>query len=252
VGDPAARPALRIELLGDAPYEPVWSLQKRMVAARAADEISDTLLVVEHQHTYTLGSSGHESNILLSPEEMAERGITIFRVDRGGDVTYHGPGQLVGYPILKLPRTLDNGLRADVIAYVRNLEEVIIRTLADFGILARREPGLTGVWVDAAFNEHGEPPAKIAAIGVKVTTRGVTYHGFALNIDPDMSYFAGIIPCGITDKPVTSMARLLGYTPELNTVLEPLIHHFGNVFELVPTFDHPLPIGEWLSGDVTP
>ena len=210
--------------LGRLPYSDAWTLQKRLSVARGADQIPDTLLWVEHPHTYTLGTSGHAENVLLSPEELTARGIELHRVDRGGDVTYHGPGQLVGYPILKLPQGRD-GLHADVIAYVRGLEQTLIRALADFGIAACVYPGLTGVWVNLP-----ETPAKIAAIGVRVTTKRVTMHGFALNVNTDLAYFKGIIPCGIPDKPVTSMEQVLGHAVPMEQVAARVASAFGAVF----------------------
>ncbi|HRE46259.1 MAG TPA: lipoyl(octanoyl) transferase LipB [Aggregatilineales bacterium] len=195
--------------LGRMAYAEAWALQRDYAAQRGADVIPNTLLFVEHPHTYTLGTKGDAANILLSPAALAARGITVHQVDRGGDVTYHGLGQLVGYPILKLPPGGD-GLHADVVGYVRWLESILITALASFGIHGQRLAGYTGVWVE----QRGEL-AKIAAIGVRVTTRRVTMHGFALNVDPDLSYFQGIVPCGISDKPVTSLAALLEQPPTL-------------------------------------
>jgi lipoyl(octanoyl) transferase len=204
-------------------YAETWTLQNHLSELRSGEGGVDRLLLVEHPHTYTLGSSGHDDYVLLSETERERRGISLFHVDRGGDVTYHGPGQIVGYPILKLPR--DHELRANVIGYVRNLEQVIIHTLADYGINAKPIPKLTGVWVDTP---HGE--AKIAAIGVRVNVKAVTKHGFALNVNTDLSYFDGIIPCGIRDKGVTSMAALIGAEVDEADVRRRLIHHFGDVF----------------------
>ena len=195
---------LRVCHLGLVPYLDAWALQKQLAQERGADHIADTLLLLEHPHTYTLGSAGHQEYILLSPDALAARQIEVHRVDRGGDVTYHGPGQLVGYPIFRLPPQLDN-LHADVIDYIRRLEQALIAALATFGITGWTYAGLTGVWVgDQAA------PAKICAIGVKITTKRVTFHGFALNVNTDMSYFEGIVPCGIHDKAVASMQQLLG------------------------------------------
>src|SRR5215831_18531613 len=214
----------RVVSLGKLQYLEAWALQKRLAAARGADEIPDMLLWVEHPHTYTLGSSGNADNVLLSAEEVAARRIELHRVDRGGDVTYHGPGQLVGYPILKLARGGD-GLHADVISYVRGLEQMLIGALAIFGITACVYPGLTGVWVNELAS-----PAKIAAIGVRVTSKRVTMHGFALNVNTDLDYFKGIIPCGIADKSVTSMARLLGQMLDMDHVSERVGEAFAAVF----------------------
>ncbi len=208
------------------PYADALALQNQLVSARSLDEIPDHLLLLEHPHTYTLGSAGHTENILMPPEERTRRDVTVVEADRGGDVTYHGPGQLVGYPLLKLPRTPDSRLRTDVVGYVRKLEQVIIQTLADYGIMSKRLDGLAGVWVDMLQGE-----AKVCAVGVKVNVRGVTKHGFALNIHPDMIYFDGIIPCGIRDKTVTSMANLLDKIPDRYEVATRLINHFGTIFD---------------------
>lgn len=232
----------QIRRLGLVPYREAWELQKRLAVERAADSIPDTLLLLEHPHTYTFGRSGHEENLVWTPEHLAERGITVEWVDRGGDVTYHGPGQLVGYPIMKLgvPTNDDGRLpQADYVGYVRRIEEMLIRTLARFGIVSGQMTKLTGVWVqpDAASRcPHCPPsarlaPSKIAAIGVKVDSRGVSQHGFALNVSPDMSYFDGIIPCGIRDHGVISMADLLIDVPSMETVMEKLLVEFGKVVE---------------------
>lgn len=214
---------LEIRRLGLVPYEEAWALQKSLAAARSKNEIPDTLLLLQHPHTYTLGSSGKRENLLWSEEECQKKGISIFKVDRGGDITYHGPGQLVGYPILQLGR---DSLRADVIQYIRTLEEVLITTLAVFGVKGERLTGFTGVWV----NVNGEL-AKIAAIGVKVTARAITQHGFALNINTDMAYFQGIIPCGIDDRPVTSLQQICSAVQDFEAVTDEV----SRVFERVMT-----------------
>ncbi|MCC7208223.1 MAG: lipoyl(octanoyl) transferase LipB [Anaerolineae bacterium] len=225
----AAPHSFQTQDLGRLDYAAAWQLQREMAAARGADQIPDTLLWVEHPHTYTLGSAGDERNILLDADQLAARGVTVHRVDRGGDVTYHGPGQIVGYPLIKLPAS-GEGLHADVVGYVRALEEVLIRALAHFDIAAGRLPGLTGAWVGLEGTGHPRGPAKIAAIGVRVTTRRVTMHGFALNVDPDLAYFRGIIPCGIPDKPVTSMAEWTGHAFARADVIAALEGAFGDVF----------------------
>jgi len=209
---------------GCMPYQQAWDWQNTLADARGRGETPDRLILLQHPHTYTLGTSAHEDNLLLSADELVQRGITVFHVDRGGDITYHGPGQLVGYPIIQLPRTSDT-LRMDVIGYVRNVEQVIIRTLADYGIVGKPISGLTGVWVDTPLGE-----AKFCAIGVRVNVRAVTKHGFALNLNTDLSYFDGIIPCGIRDKGVTSLAQLLGAPVDESLATQRLIHHFGCVF----------------------
>lgn len=216
--------------LGRVSYADAWALQNQLSEMRSSEDGPDRLLLLEHPHTYTLGSSGHDDYVLFSEAERERLGITLFHVDRGGDVTYHGPGQIVGYPILRLPR--DHELRANVIGYVRNLEQVIIHTLADYGISAKPIPKLTGVWVDTPRGEE-----KIAAIGVRVNVKAVTKHGFALNVNTDLSYFEGIIPCGIRDKGVTSMAVLPGHPVDEAEVRRRIIRHFGVVFgyEMVET-----------------
>ncbi len=213
---------------GRIPYHEALDLQNRLVEARSRGEAPDRMLLLEHPHTYTLGTSSHDEHLLLSQADLARLGVEVFRIDRGGDITYHGPGQLVGYPIIHLPR--EGNLRADFVGYVRKLETVLIHTLADFGIPARPISGLTGVWVDTPASE-----AKIAAIGVKINVRAITKHGFALNVNSDLSYFDGIIPCGIRDKGVTSMAQLLGAPVDEAEVVQRVIAHFGAVmrFEMV-------------------
>jgi lipoyl(octanoyl) transferase len=210
---------------GLVPYQVAWDWQNRLADQRGRDEIPDQLLLLSHPPTFTLGSSGHDDNLLWTPEECARRGVEIVRVDRGGDITYHGPGQLVVYPIIRLRRS--DSLRADVIGYLRNLEAVIIHVLADYGISGKVIPGLTGVWVDTPRGEE-----KICAIGVKVTTRAVTKHGFALNLNTDLCYFEGIIPCGIRDKGVTNLAVLLDAPVDEAEAARRVVTHFGQVFGL--------------------
>jgi len=192
-----------VRRLGLIPYREAWELQRRLAEQRRAGEVPDTLLLLQHPHTYTIGRSGSRDHVFLSDVQLAARGITCLEVDRGGDVTYHGPGQLVGYPIVDL------GLKPDVGAYLRALEACLIAVLAGFGIAAGRLPGFTGVWI--------EGQRKIAAIGVKVAS-GITTHGFALNVSTDLSLFAHILPCGIRDKGVTSMASELGRAPDMTAV----------------------------------
>jgi lipoate-protein ligase B len=193
--------------LGLIDYQTAWDWQRRIAELRAEGAIEDTVLLLQHSHTYTLGRSGDRKHLLMSEAERKRRGVAVFEVDRGGDITYHGPGQLVVYPILALGKPGPDGRlpHLDYVGYLRSLESVIIDTLQPFGITGHREEGLTGVWVDTAAG-----PAKVAAIGVKVTAAGVSMHGLALNVDPDLSFFSGIVPCGIADKGVTSMAKLLG------------------------------------------
>ena len=195
-------------------YGRAFEWQQQLVAQRKAGEIPDQFILLEHPHTITLGRNGHLENLLASHEILTRAGIAFHPTDRGGDITYHGPGQIVGYPILDLREW-----KRDVGAYVRALEQVLIDTLADFGIQAGRIPSLTGVWVDGR---------KIAAIGVHIS-RWVTSHGFALNVATDLQFFQYIVPCGLT-KPVTSMAEM-GCSATREEVAGSLAAHFGRVFE---------------------
>jgi lipoyl(octanoyl) transferase len=204
-------------------YGPALELQQELIAARKSGATPDHLLLLEHPHVITLGRNGHPENLLASAEIMERAGISFFPTDRGGDVTYHGPGQLVAYPILDLREW-----KRDVGAFVRAVEQTIIDTLADYGIEAGRIPKLTGVWVG---------DRKIAAIGVHIS-RWVTSHGLALNVSTDMSYFQYIVPCGLT-KPVTSMAQL-GVRVTLEEVSRSLAVHFGRVFECEMLYEAPV------------
>lgn len=216
----ASRRECAVSFLGIFPYQDAWDLQRRTGELRARDEVPDTLLLLEHPPTYTLGRTADSSNILLSEAELERRGIGLFEVDRGGDVTYHGPGQLVGYPIMLVED------RRDLLRYIRNLEETIIRALEDFDIESGRIAGLSGVWIG---------DRKIAAIGVKMGR--VTSHGFALNVTTDLDYFNHIVPCGIRDKGVTSMEAELAKSragqpvPDIRTVAEAVASRFADVFE---------------------
>jgi len=207
--------------LGRTDYGQALELQRQLIAERQQGLIPDQLLLLEHPHVITLGRNGHAGNVLASAEILSRAGIAFYPTDRGGDVTYHGPGQLVGYPIVDLREW-----QRDVGAYVRAVEQAIIDTLADYGISAGRIPKLTGVWVDNR---------KIAAIGVHIS-RWVTSHGFALNVSTDLTYFQYIVPCGLT-KPVTSMAAL-GVDAGLHEVGQTLAAHFGRVFDCE--------MGEWI------
>ena len=201
---------------GTMDYLAAWEWQRELVRQRSIGAIGDTLLLIEHPHTYTLGRSTKDGHLLITPEQLAEQGIALVESDRGGDITYHGPGQVVGYPILKLSQ---HG--GDLLRYLRLLEEMLIMALASFGVAAGRIAGLTGVWVG---------DAKIAAIGVKLSASGITQHGFALNVATDLSYFQQIIPCGIADKGVTSLERLLGITMPRAAVEQRVVAAFGEVF----------------------
>lgn len=201
VNDMNALCALRLP--GLTPYEASWRLQHRLVQARQQQLIPDLLLLLEHPPVYTIGRAGQDQEVLLDREACRLRGVEVHYTDRGGRVTYHGPGQLVGYGIIDL-----RGLAMGVRGYIRSLEEGLIAALRRLGIESRQEEGLTGVWVG---------DEKIAAIGIRVS-RGITMHGFALNVDPDLSFFRDIIPCGITDRGVTSIRRVRGTAPSLDDV----------------------------------
>ncbi|HEV2299661.1 MAG TPA: lipoyl(octanoyl) transferase LipB [Candidatus Acidoferrales bacterium] len=207
--------------LGLIAYEPAFDLQRRLVAARKAGLIPDVLLLCEHPHVITLGRNGHRENLLASEHLLRQMGVEFRPTDRGGDITYHGPGQIVGYPILDL-----TGIRRDVAWYVRQLEEAMIRATSDFGITAVRKPGMTGVWVEGA---DGSAAEKLAAIGVHLS-RWVTSHGFAYNVSTDLRYFDLIVPCGIPDKRATSLERLLGRALGREEVAPRIVVHLGDVF----------------------
>jgi lipoyl(octanoyl) transferase len=208
-----------VRRLGLVDYTEAWSMQKRLAEERRLGAIPDTLVLLQHPHTYTIGRSGTREHVYLDQAELQRRGITCLEVDRGGDVTYHGPGQLVGYPILDL------GPQPDVGHYLRELEGCLIDALDDFGIRAGRLAGYTGVWIG---------DYKIAAIGVKVS-QGITTHGFALNVSTDLSLFDHILPCGIRDKGVTSMAAQLGVAPAMDTVADAVVAHFASRFSALGT-----------------
>jgi len=202
--------------MGRVSYGDALDLQEELVVQRREGTIPDQLLLLEHPHVITLGSSSDADHILAPPEERERLGIQLFEAGRGGDVTYHGPGQLVGYPILALSPD-----RKDLHQYLRDLEEVLLRTSAHFGIGAHREEGFTGVWA---------LQGKLAAIGVRVSSGWITSHGFALNVDPDLSFFSTIVPCGLHDRPVSSFAQILGRPVSLEEVVPPLIRSFEEVF----------------------
>ena len=214
--------------LGRMEYGAALAVQRSLVEARQQDRVPDQLLLLEHPHVITLGRNGHLENLLASGHVLDRAGISFYPTDRGGDVTYHGPGQLVGYPILDL-----NEWRRDVHAYVRALEQALIDTLAEFAIQAGRIPGLTGVWV----GERGVNERKIAAIGVHLS-RWVTSHGFALNVHTDLTYFQYIVPCGLA-KPVASMAQF-GVRASLDEVSRVLAVHFGRVFDCRVLLEQPV------------
>ena len=225
---------LQVHRLGLVEYVPTWEQQEELLAATVAIKTHNRqaeatggpflptpnhLLLCEHPHTYTLGKSGKPEHLLLDEAALAAHGASYHRINRGGDITYHGPGQLVGYPILDL----DN-FRPDIHWYLRTLEEAVILTLREYGLYPGRIAGLTGVWLD--WEENAPNPRKICAMGVKCS-RWVTMHGFALNVEPDLSYFGYIVPCGITDKAVTSLAQELGRSVAVAEVQERLLGHLA-------------------------
>ncbi len=245
-----------VQDLGLIAYEGAWRLQEQYAAEIAAGQRPATLLLLEHPHVYTFGRQGQAKNLLWGEEQLKQRGVAVLWVDRGGDVTYHGPGQLVGYPLIPLGRPGELEVRtvpaedsekrfistripqADYVEYLRKLEQVLIVALARLGLGAGQQPGLTGVWVQADVYsrcprckpEDRQKPAKVAAIGVKVDVHGISRHGFGLNVDPDMTYWDGIIACGLADYPVVSLADLLSPAPDMPRVKREVARAFGEVF----------------------
>lgn len=211
----AAQPCRYVDL-GEIEYGAAWDIQRQIVSERKQGLIGDCLLFAEHPHVITMGRSSKQEHLLASRQQLEQAGVALWETNRGGDVTYHGPGQLIGYPILDLKEW-----KRDVVAYLRALEQALIDAVAEFGITGERLPGCTGVWVGGA---------KLAAMGVHVS-RWVTSHGFALNVTTDLRRFEYIVPCGLS-KPVTSMECLLGEAPPRQAVLDAIVRHFGRVFGL--------------------
>jgi len=203
--------------MGRVEYGKAWSLQKKVHGQRVREEISDVLLLLEHPPTLTIGKSGVLANVLVPPERLAEMGISLFLIERGGDATFHGPGQVVGYPIMDLRQR-----GKDIYRFITDLEEVMIRTVLDFSLKAERDPGHRGVWVGKK---------ELGAIGLSVR-RWVTMHGFALNVTTDLDLFSIINPCGFTDRQATSMAACLARDVPTAEVLDRLKHHFSKVFDV--------------------
>jgi lipoyl(octanoyl) transferase len=216
---------IEVKSLGMLAYAEALKLQEQLVKRRRAGDIPDQLLLLEHPHVITLGTSSSTDHVLVGEEERALLGIELFETGRGGDVTYHGPGQLVGYPILDLKPD-----RCDLHRYVRDIEEALIRALANFDLHCGRKAGLTGVWLG---------DEKIAAIGVRVSSGWITSHGFALNVNTDLQFFDAIVPCGIRDHGVTSMQRALGRRVALDEVAEAVAWQFEAVFGTSPTAIRP-------------
>lgn len=214
--------------LGRVEYEPMWNLQRQvqqaLIAAKRAEPpqlLPHVFLLVEHPPVYTLGKSGDANNLLVSESFLAQKGATFFHIDRGGDITFHGPGQLVGYPILDLDR-----ISPDIHLYLRNLEEIIIRVCRDYGVISDRVDGKTGVWIKAQVEAESR---KICAMGIRCS-RWVTMHGFALNINTDLAYFDYIVPCGIQNRAVTSLQSELGRSVDEEDVRSRIVSHFSDVF----------------------
>ena len=251
----AAKKLISVVQLGTIDYATGLRLQEQLVALRKEEKIGNVLLLLEHKPVITLGRNAKAANIIAPPELLKQRGVELFECDRGGDVTFHGPGQLVGYPIFDLrshargPSDAPSAPRKHLgaVDFVRRLEEVLIRTCADFTIETKRIPGLTGVWTapdignahvataasavqrsEASAPRH-TPESKLAAIGIHIS-RSITSHGFALNVNPDLTYFNLIVPCGITTKPVTSMQKELGKDLDMNAVAESISRNLGKVF----------------------
>lgn len=233
----------QVHCLGSIDYKEAWDLQNTLATQIAAGQRPPTLLLLEHPHTYTFGRSGHPENMLWDQAELDRRGIAVHWVDRGGDVTYHGPGQLVGYPLLPLApgglrASVESGSprlpQADYVGYIRKLEIALIDVLEKFDVAGEQIPGLTGVWVrppggESGLHPHPQAPAKIAAIGVKVDVKGISRHGFALNVSPDMLYWQGIIGCGLEDHAVISLADLIQPAPSMPAVIQAVTRAFGEV-----------------------
>lgn len=224
--------AVRVQDMGLIDYQEAWDLQEsllrvnvglKLASGKSAPHKIDTqhyLLLCEHPHVYTLGKSGSEEHILINEEERAEKGISYYKINRGGDITYHGPGQITGYPIFDLEK-----FKPDLGWYLRTMEEVMIRLLAEYGLEGGRSQGETGVWLGVGTDN----PRKICAFGVRCS-RWITMHGFALNVNTDLSYFEHIVPCGIEDKGVTSLQQELGREIPMSEVKEKLVQHFAELF----------------------
>lgn len=222
------RQVVQFQDLGKMEYRQAWDLQEKLLKQTLANKAagqptSHHLLLVEHPPVYTLGKSGKMEHVLIDQQEMQKRQIGFYHSNRGGDITYHGPGQIVGYPIFDL-----ECFYTDIGRYLRELEEVIILTLADYGLVGQRSKGETGVWLDP---ESPLQARKICAMGVRCS-RWVTMHGFALNVHPDLSYFDNIVPCGIANKSVTSMQRETALAIDMEQVKQKLLHHFEAVFDI--------------------
>jgi lipoate-protein ligase B len=214
--------------LGLIDYEPAWRLQEKLAEQIGRGERPPALLLLEHPHTYTFGRQGKAEHLLWNTAELERRGVQVFWVDRGGDVTYHGPGQLVGYPLLPVVVQSDGETtKIDSMGYIRKLERVLVQALQALGVRAQTTPGMTGIWTPG---DLGLRPEKVAAIGVKVDSRGISRHGFAINVAPDMSYWQGIIGCGLAGYQATSLAQLVSPVPSMEEVKDAVVLALGDVF----------------------
>ncbi|MHC1783374.1 MAG: lipoyl(octanoyl) transferase LipB [Anaerolineaceae bacterium] len=231
--------------LGKLPYETAWRMQEELAEEIALGKRPPSFLLLEHPHTFTAGRSTKPGHLLWDEPERVKNGVELYEVDRGGDITYHGPGQLVGYPLFRLPPLLSEGNSknsTDAVGFIRKIESALILALAQFGIEGFQKPGFSGVWVEQKPFDLKIPTTsakKIASIGVKVDVNRVTRHGFTLNVNPDMRYWSGIIACGLEGVSMTSMANCLGWVPEIDKVIEAVIHSFGTIFGYEIIFKHP-------------
>lgn len=223
--------------LGLIDYEAAWQLQEKLAEEIGRGERPPTLLLLEHPHTYTFGRQGKQENLLWDASELERRGVKVFWVDRGGDVTYHGPGQLVGYPLLPVAvQETGETKKIDSMGYIRKLEQALVQALQSLGVSAQTTPGMTGIWTPG---DSGRRPEKVAAIGVKVDSRGISRHGFAINVAPDMSYWQGIIGCGLAGYTATSLAQLLDPAPDMETVMTVVIQALGQMFGYAMEWSSP-------------
>lgn len=246
---------------GMVPYEQAWEWQKKLAGQVARGALPPLLWLLEHPHTYTIGRQGTDAHLRWNREELARRQIPVYWVDRGGDITYHGPGQLVGYPILPLsqlgftqPTPAEGTPKIDALAYVERLEQVLIRTLRNFGVTVVSRSGFRGVWIPVRGGDRSHQPGewrKIASIGVKLTAQGVTQHGFALNIDSNSDYWEGIVPCGIHNCQMINLAELVQSLPDWDDILKRLIAEFGQVFQLRMVEVGELPFDTFLESHYT-
>lgn len=231
-----------VHLLGSVPFREAYSLQDRMAEEIAAGVRPQSLLLLEHPHTFTFGRRAKPENLVWGQPELASRGLEVHWTDRGGDVTYHGPGQLVGYPLLRLGRLDPTGRlpQADYVGYVRRLEQVLIRAVATLGLASGQRRGLTGVWVEPEVASRcpscppaaKQAPSKLASIGIRVDAQGISRHGFALNVEPDMTYWQGIIACDLPGASMISLAELLDPAPSIPEVAQAVVLEFSRAFGL--------------------